>query len=98
MNVSSREVEEALYKIEGVSEVAVIGIPDSYWIEAVTAIIVPKDGANLTKDEVFKYCHEKLSKFKQPKYVEFTKELPKNPSGKVLKRTLRETYKYLAEQ
>ncbi|NCU17773.1 acyl-CoA synthetase [Pallidibacillus pasinlerensis] len=98
VNVSSREVEEAIYQIDGVSEVAVIGVPDSYWIEAVTAVIVPKEGSLLTKDEVFTYCRKNLSKFKQPKYVVFTKELPKNPSGKVLKRELREIYKNIAEQ
>lgn len=98
VNVSSREVEEAIYQIDGVSEVAVIGVPDLYWIEAVTAVIVPKEGSLLTKDEVFTYCRKNLSKFKQPKYVVFTKELPKNPSGKVLKRELREIYKNIAEQ
>lgn len=98
VNVSSREVEEAIYQINGVSEVAVIGVPDSYWIEAVTAIIVPKEGSTLTKDDVFAYCQKHLSKFKQPKYIVFTHELPKNPSGKVLKRELREIYKNIAEQ
>ena len=95
INVSSREVEEVIYQLDGVSEVAVIGIPDDYWIEAVTAVIVPKEGAGLTKEDVFKFCNEKLSTYKRPKYVVLTKELPKNPSGKVLKRTLRETYKNL---
>lgn len=93
VNVSSREVEEVIYRIEGVSEVAVIAIPDPYWIEAVTAIIVPKIGAELKKEDILNYCKENLSKFKVPKYIEFTNELPKNPSGKLLKRTLREQYK-----
>ncbi|WP_200816487.1 acyl-CoA synthetase [Salirhabdus sp. Marseille-P4669] len=97
VNVSSREVEETIYQMEGVSEVAVISIPDAYWIEAVTAIIVPKDGIALTKEQVVKFCEERLSKFKIPKYVDFAKELPKNPSGKVLKRDLREHYKNLSE-
>ncbi|WP_249870611.1 acyl-CoA synthetase [Oceanobacillus saliphilus] len=98
VNVSSREVEEAIYQLEGVSEVAVISIPDAYWIEAVTAIVVPKDGANLSQDDVIEYCKGKLSKFKIPKYVDFTKELPKNPSGKVLKRSLREQYEGLGSK
>lgn len=93
VNVSSREVEEVIYRIEGVSEVAVIAIPDPYWIEAVTAIIVPKIGAELKKEDILNYCKENLSKFKVPKYIEFTNELPKNPSGKLLKRALREQYK-----
>ncbi|WP_010650251.1 acyl-CoA synthetase [Oceanobacillus massiliensis] len=98
VNVSSREVEEAIYQLEGVSEVAVISIPDAYWIEAVTAIIVPKPGVSLTTEEVIQFCKEKLSKFKIPKYVDFTEELPKNPSGKVLKRSLRDQYEALGER
>ncbi|WP_033828910.1 acyl-CoA synthetase [Bacillus andreraoultii] len=98
VNVSSREVEEAIYQLDGVSEVAVISIPDPYWIEAVTAIIVPKEGANLTKEQVLKFCHKNLSKFKVPKFIEFATELPKNPSGKLLKRTLREWYKDLGSK
>ena len=92
VNVSSREVEEIIYEMEDVSEVAVISIPDSYWIEAVTAVIVPKAGKVLSEDEVVEFCKKRLSSFKTPKYVEFTNELPKKPSGKVLKRTLRTDY------
>ncbi|MGP4072299.1 acyl-CoA synthetase [Piscibacillus sp. B03] len=98
VNVSSREVEETIYQLDGVSEVAVIGIPDEYWIEAVTAVIVPMPEQNLTEDQVTQYCQEHLSKFKVPKYVAFTDELPKNPSGKVLKRDLREEFKKLSEK
>jgi len=92
INVSSREVEEVLYQLEGVSEVAVIGVSDPYWIEAVTAVIVPKAGAALTEQDVLDFCRGRLAKYKIPKNVYFTDELPKNPSGKVLKRTLREIY------
>ncbi|MFC4024608.1 acyl-CoA synthetase [Oceanobacillus longus] len=98
VNVSSREVEEAIYQLEGVSEVAVISIPDAYWIEAVTAIIVLKDGAKLMEEDVIQFCKEHLSKFKIPKYIDFTKELPKNPSGKVLKRSLRDQYEGLSQE
>lgn len=96
VNVSSREVEELIYQLDGVSEVAVIGVPDAYWIEAVTAIVVPKDGKSLSKDEILAYCKQKLSKFKIPKYIVITNELPKNPSGKILKRSLRKTYEDIA--
>ncbi|SHG19377.1 fatty acyl-CoA synthetase [Ornithinibacillus halophilus] len=92
VNVSSREVEETIYQMDGVSEVAVISIPDKYWIEAVTAVIVPKEGVTLLEEEVIAFCRERLSKFKVPKYVDFTDSLPKNPSGKVLKRSLRDKY------
>ncbi|GEN45605.1 fatty acyl-CoA synthetase [Alkalibacillus haloalkaliphilus] len=96
VNVSSREVEEAIYELEGVSEVAVVGLPDEYWIEAVTAIIVTKQGYELTTEDVQSFCGQKLSKFKVPKYIDFTDSLPKNPSGKVLKRSLRDQYESLA--
>ncbi|UJL48204.1 long-chain-fatty-acid--CoA ligase [Virgibacillus sp. NKC19-16] len=92
VNVSSREVEEAIYQLDGVSEVAVVSIPDTYWVEAVTAIIILKEGATLSEDEVIDFCKGKLSKFKVPKRVDFTDELPKNPSGKVMKRALRDQY------
>jgi fatty-acyl-CoA synthase len=92
-NVSSREVEEAVYAIDGVSEVAVIGLPDMKWIEAVTAVIVLKPGAALTSEAVIQACLGKLAGFKSPKRVVFAEALPKNPSGKVLKRELRELYR-----
>jgi fatty-acyl-CoA synthase len=88
-NVASREVEEALYTIDGVSEVAVIGLPDPKWVEAVTAVIVRKAGAALDEAAVLSGCQGKLAGFKQPKRVVFVDALPKNPSGKVLKRELR---------
>jgi fatty-acyl-CoA synthase len=91
-NVASREVEEALYGIAGVSEVAVIGLPDPKWIEAVTAVIVAKPGHALTGESVIDACRERLSAFKVPKRVILTDALPKNPSGKVLKRELRQRY------
>ena len=91
-NVASREVEEALYTLAGVSEVAVIGLPDPRWVEAVTAVIVPKPGHALTEDGVIAACRERLAHFKVPKRVILTDTLPKNPSGKLLKRELRQRY------
>lgn len=88
-NVSSREVEETIYGLEGISEVAVIGLPDPKWIEKVSAIIVLKDGESLTEDDVKAHCSAAMSGFKVPKSVFFTDSLPKNPSGKILKRELR---------
>jgi fatty-acyl-CoA synthase len=96
VNVSSREVEEAIYLYPGVSEVAVIGVPDSYWIEAVTAIVVPKPGASLQPEALLQHCREHLAKFKVPKHFVITESLPRNPSGKILKRDLREQYQHLA--
>lgn len=95
-NVASREVEEALYEMEGVSEVAVFGISHPHWIEAVTAVIVRTAGAELDQESVLAYCQEHLAGYKRPKYVEFVDSLPKNPSGKILKRDLRSAFGDLA--
>jgi fatty-acyl-CoA synthase len=91
-NVASREVEEALYGIDGISEVAVIGLPDPRWIEAVTAVVVLKAGAALTDEQIIKAAALRLAHFKVPKRVIITDSLPKNPSGKLLKRELRQRY------
>ncbi|OLL80756.1 Benzoate-CoA ligase [Pseudonocardia sp. Ae168_Ps1] len=88
-NVASREVEEALYLLDGVAEVAVFGVSHPHWIEAVTAVVVPKEGVTLTEDQVNAHAREKLAGYKRPKYVVFADGLPKNPSGKILKRELR---------
>ncbi|MFR9806253.1 acyl-CoA synthetase [Pseudonocardia sp. RS010] len=88
-NVASREVEEALYLLEGVAEVAVFGISHPHWIEAVTAVVVPKQGVELTREQVDAHAREVLAGYKRPKYVVFAESLPKNPSGKILKKDLR---------
>ncbi|GHC71562.1 acyl-CoA synthetase [Pseudorhodoferax aquiterrae] len=91
-NVASREVEEVLYTIEGVSEVAVIGLPDPKWIEAVTAVVVRRPGSALDEAGLVAAASERLAHFKVPKRVHFVDALPKNPSGKLLKRELRRLY------
>lgn len=91
-NVASREVEEAIYKLDGISEVAVIGTSDPKWVEAVTAIIVLKVGSKLTEKDVIEHARGCLAHFKIPKKVYFVENLPRNPSGKLLKRELRLTY------
>jgi fatty-acyl-CoA synthase len=91
-NVASREVEEALYAHPDVAEVAVFGLPDPKWIEAVTAVVVLRDGASVSADELVAFCRGRLAGFKTPKRVEVADALPKNPSGKILKRELRERY------
>ncbi len=92
VNIYPREVEEVLYQHPSVSEVAVIGVPDEYWGEAVKAIIVPKEKVVLSEEEIIKFCGERLAGYKKPKSVEFWKELPKSPQGKILKRDIRERY------
>ena len=91
-NVASREVEETIYGIPAVSEVAVVGVPHPYWIEAVVAVVVRRKHQTLTDEEVTAHCLAELAAFKVPKKVVFTEALPKNPSGKVLKRDLRDHY------
>jgi fatty-acyl-CoA synthase len=95
-NVASREVEEAIYELDGVAEVAVFGISHPHWIEAVTAVVVPKAGATLTADDVQAHVRDRLAGYKRPKYVVLVDSLPKNPSGKILKRELREVHAALA--
>jgi fatty-acyl-CoA synthase len=89
-NVSSREVEEAIYAHPHVSEVAVIGLPDPRWIEAVTAFIVPRAGSSLSMEDIQAHCAGRLAGFKRPKRICFVPELPRNAAGKILKRELRE--------
>jgi fatty-acyl-CoA synthase len=88
--VASREVEDALYTHAAVGEVAVIGLPDEKWIEAVTAVVVSKK--DVGADELMAHVRGKLSSFKLPKAVHFVDELPRNASGKILKRELRERF------
>ncbi|WP_295524953.1 fatty acyl-CoA synthetase [Novosphingobium sp. Chol11] len=90
-NVASREVEEVLYRHAAISEVAVIGMPDPNWIEAVTAVIVLREGHQLELAELLEHCADHLSGFKIPKKVVFADNLPRNASGKILKRELRQS-------
>jgi len=87
-NVASREVEECIYRLPAVSEVAVIAVSDPRWVEAVTAVIVVKSGMTLDEAAVVAHCREQLAHFKCPKRVIFTETLPRNPSGKILKRAV----------
>ena len=94
-NVASREVEEAIYGMAQVSEVAVIGVSHPHWVEAVVAIVVVRDGHAMDDASVRGHCASRLASFKVPKRVVFVDTLPKNPSGKLLKRELRERFKTL---
>ncbi|GAB2789789.1 acyl-CoA synthetase [Streptomyces chlorus] len=88
--VASRQVEDALYTHEAVAEAAVIGLPDDRWVEAVTAVVVARGEA--TEEELIAHAREQLSSFKVPKRVLFVDELPRNASGKILKRELRDRF------
>ena len=91
-NVASCEVEETIYRLPQVSEVAVVGVPHPRWVEAVVAVIVVKAGQSLSKDAVHAHCAQRLATFKVPKEIVFADILPKNPSGKLLKRELRQEH------
>ena len=91
-NVYPREIEEVLYRHPAVAEASVIGVPDPKWVERVHAVVILKEGATATEEEVIAYCKAQMASFKTPKSVEFVKSLPKNPQGKILKRELREKY------
>ncbi|MEO1266852.1 MAG: long-chain fatty acid--CoA ligase [Myxococcota bacterium] len=88
-NVYPREIEEVLYAYPGVTEAAVIGIPHDSHGEEVKAIVALKSGAEATAEQVIAYCKEQLAAYKYPRIVEFMDELPKGPTGKILKRELR---------
>jgi len=91
-NVYPVEVENALASHPAVADIAVIGVPDERWGETVKAIVVVKEGMTLEPDELIACAKERLASFKSPKSVDFATELPRNPSGKLLKRVLREPY------
>lgn len=95
-NVASREVEEAIYGLDGVAEVAVFGVSHPRWVEAVAAVVVPKPDVSLTPDDVLEHARGALAGYKAPKYVVIADALPKNPSGKILKRQLRHEHKDIA--
>lgn len=88
LNVYPREIEEVLYQNNKIKEAAVIGIEDSHKGEVPKAFVVLKDGEEATEHEVIHYLREKLAGYKIPKYVEFRNALPKNTTGKILKRVL----------
>lgn len=88
--VASRQVEDALYTHDAVAEAAVIGLPDEKWIEVITAVVVPR--GEVTEEELVAHARENLPHFKAPKRVLFVAELPRNASGKILKRELRERF------
>ncbi|MFJ9734833.1 acyl-CoA synthetase [Streptomyces sp. NPDC101171] len=88
--VASRQVEDALYTHEAVAEAAVVGLPDERWIEAVTAVVVRR--GDVTEEQLVAHVREKLAPFKAPKRVVFVDELPRNASGKILKRELRDRF------
>lgn len=91
-NVYPAEVENAMHGHPAVGEVAVIGVPDDVWGEAVKAIVVPKPGAIVDEQDIVRFTKARIASFKAPKSVDFVDALPRNATGKVLKTELRQRY------
>ena len=91
-NIYSSEVERVLSEHPAIAEVAVIGVPDDQWGEAVKAVVSLRPGTTATGEEVIAYCRQHLAGFKCPRSVDVVDALPRNPTGKILKRDLRRPY------
>jgi fatty-acyl-CoA synthase len=91
-NVYPAEVEDVIYQLPGIVEAAVIGVSDERWVEVGKVVIVRQEGATLDEAQVLRHCAQNLAKYKVPKTVEFIDALPRNATGKVLKRELRDRF------
>ena len=94
-NVSTVEVESLIFDHPKVADATIVGLPHPRWIEAVTAFVVPKPGESITEEEIIQFCKQNLAGYKVPKKVVVLDEIPKNPSGKVLKKDIRNQFKDL---
>jgi len=91
-NIYPAEVENALMQHPAVADGAVIGVPDEKWGEAVKACVVLKPGVRTSEPEILAFMRERIAHFKCPRTVDFLETIPRNPTGKILKRVLREPY------
>lgn len=91
-NVYPAEVESAMFAHSAIADVAVIGVPDDKWGESVKAVVVLKEGKSASKEQIITFTREKIAAYKSPKSVDFVDQLPRNASGKLLKRELRAPY------
>jgi fatty-acyl-CoA synthase len=96
-NIYPAEIENALSEHTGLLEATIIGVPDPQWGETVCALVVPKDGVSLTDGDIVSFLQERLASYKKPRHVVFMDSLPRNPSGKVMKRELRERFRDLGQ-
>lgn len=97
-NVYPAEVEDVLMRHYDIREVAVVAVPDAKFVETVCAVVVPRPGSDLTADAVVGFCRERLAGYKKPRHVVFVDELPRTPSGKLMKYVLRERYRELGSE
>ena len=91
-NIYEEEVEQAIAEHPMVKEVAVIGVPDDKWGEAVKAVVVLRPNTQATDEEIIEFCKQKLPSYKKPRSVDFSTELPRLSSGKLAKQKLRDKY------
>jgi fatty-acyl-CoA synthase len=91
-NIYPREIEAVLFAHPAVSDVAVVGVPDAYWGEAVAAFVRPMPGQTPTEEELFAYCRRHLAGYKTPRHWRFVEQFPQTPSGKIQKFVLREMF------
>ena len=91
-NIYPVEVENILFQHPAVADVAVIGVPDDKWGEAVKAVVVLRQGAQASESELIEFCKSRLSSYKKPRSVTFETSLPRSAAGKLLKRELRQKY------
>ena len=97
-NVYPIEVENTIYKHPAVLEVAVIGIPHEYRGETISAVVVLKEGHDVTAEQLIDFCRSELSAYKVPKEIQFVNELPKTAVGKILKKNLKQQLNPKSEQ
>ncbi len=91
-NIYPREIEEVLYTHEAVLEATVIGMPHDYWVETPVAFVVLKKGMKVSEEELIDLCKQSIASYKKPQYIKIVDQLPKSPTGKILKREIRDQY------
>jgi acyl-CoA synthetase (AMP-forming)/AMP-acid ligase II len=92
-NIYPNELERVFMQHPGVRDVAVIGVPHPKWVETPVAVVVRREGVDVSEDELIAFCRQHLASYKKPSAVAFTDQLPRNAAGKVLKRDLRDKYR-----